>query len=663
MSAAFRAVLLASAMLQTAECEFREPERSRNYSVAVPFLEKWVNKAGTGLLTVVFDEHVADDVPRQVLARVSVPARLLTLEHLMSVDPTNSSTGDRTIDPSSCVLLLFSGIDQLSDAVTSSRLASFWQPESSYVLENRGASIPLGEFCRCSERLWNLRGVYKLVGITGDEIVRYDPFGAACRNDSKLANGSDVFDLLGDDRRSFGEYPLRISIFESTTMTKRGNNYGGVDYRYLREITRTMNVTPVLVTERERYGWEEDGVFFGTLGHLVRKQTDASFNQFFVKDYLTQRIQFTAAVTSDKLCVLVPRASLVPDYLVIVNTFSHGAWLLIFAGHFVIAAIYTTLRSRERAHDGVGHDGSSGARVGGSFPKDQRKTAARPHRGYPPHGVPRTETTLGAGSRLKRFKGATFSRLAPLVKYLTKVVLQPSQPFQNYAARFPERLFVMCSLWLSLILNGVFTSQLAASFSKRHYYDDIDTLEQLEKSGLAILTNSRDIIEDALTDDTSPVLKRLHARMMYANDSEIDRRLFRAKDAAYLHRLTTLPSKFDKYHREQLHVVKECPKNYILAYVLTKGSPFRGRVNSILARLNNAGFYGKWYRGTPEWNRQLTTNGVPPAGEESIDHKKITIKHLFIPFAIFHVGLATATVVFICERRRASSDPRDRRSG
>lgn len=41
----------------------------------------------------------------------------------------------------------------------------------------------------------------------------------------------------------------------------------------------------------------------------------------------------------------------------------------------------------------------------------------------------------------------------------------------------------MCSLCMSLILNGVFTSQLASTFSKRMYYDDIDTLEQLEESG------------------------------------------------------------------------------------------------------------------------------------------------------------------------------------
>ncbi|XP_076284412.1 uncharacterized protein LOC143210952 [Lasioglossum baleicum] len=182
---------------------------------------------------------------------------------------------------------------------------------------------------------------------------------------------------------------------------------------------------------------------------------------------------------------------------------------------------------------------------------------------------------LSNRSRPKRLGRVIFPRLTILVKYLAKVMLQPTQPFENCKPSFPERLFVICSLWLSLILNGVFTSQLAASFSRLHYYDDIDTLEQLEESGLVILTSSRDIIEDALTDTTSPVLKRLRDRMMYANETEINRRLFRSKDAAYLHQLTTLPFKYNEHQRRKLHIMKECPKDYILANIIQKGySPF-----------------------------------------------------------------------------------------
>lgn len=178
------------------------------------------------------------------------------------------------------------------------------------------------------------------------------------------------------------------------------------------------------------------------------------------------------------------------------------------------------------------------------------------------------------------------------------------QPFKLGQPWFPERLLLICSLLLSLILNGIITSQLASSFSKRMYYEDINTLEQLEKSGsyfssrlflfifflspyrrwnfysfsfnlilgITILTDAKDVISDAFTDVTSPLIKRLHERLEYANRSEVHRRLFEVRDAGYLHRIATLPLKYDEYQRKTLHVVKECPKDYIIANVMKKGN-------------------------------------------------------------------------------------------
>lgn len=97
--------------------------------------------------------------------------------------------------------------------------------------------------------------------------------------------------------------------------------------------------------------------------------------------------------------------------------------------------------------------------------------------------LPLKPTRNVEGRRSKGLKRLVLSYLASLSKYLTEVVLQLMQPFERSHPWFPERLLLMCSLCLSLILNGVFTSQLASSFSKRMYYDDIDTLEQLEESG------------------------------------------------------------------------------------------------------------------------------------------------------------------------------------
>lgn len=91
-------------------------------------------------------------------------------------------------------------------------------------------------------------------------------------------------------------------------------------------------------------------------------------------------------------------------------------------------------------------------------------------------------------------------------------------------------------------------------------------------SGITILTDAKDIISDAFTDVSSPLIKRLHEKLEYANRSEVHRRLFEVKDAGYLHRIATLPLKYDEYQRNSLHIVKECPKDYIIANVMKKGN-------------------------------------------------------------------------------------------
>ncbi|XP_076234963.1 uncharacterized protein LOC143179552 [Calliopsis andreniformis] len=690
-------------------CELPAPNLSDSYSNVYPFLEKWANTSYTRMLTVVFDDYKPEEafyIPRGLFHSYNVSTKLVTLKHLMSLKNMHSDRDYQAIEAGGCVLLLYSDVDHLRDTLSSPHLISFWQPENVYILQDRGKlsfdSFDGERFCKWAfEKLWKFRRVYKLMLFAGGKAIRYDPFRYAGSHVQYLYNSScdwlcvrankdnflmvnqpnetDISDFFEEnERRSFDRHPLKISIFKTSTMTLQNGQYGGLDYKYLEEVCRMMNVTPILTTAKDRHGWEDNGVFYGTLGDLVYEFTDVSFNQFFVKDYLSRQIEFTAAITSDKLCVMVPKAPPVPDYLVIVKTFSGGAWMLILTSHFVIAMIYTTLKGKLREEDEktpwvldevrenirqwfcAAHSDDPCSLVNQNCikldvtPKLAAKKQCGRTDGYLFQYVLWSKQQLVNGivppkeRYSKRFKRIFLFCLMSLGKYLTRVVLQLVQPFERSQPWFPERLFLMCSLCLSLILNGVFTSQLASTFSKRMYYDDIDTLEQLEESGLTILTNSRDIIDDALTDSTSPLIKRLHMRMQYANDSEIHRRLFVTKDAGFLHRLSTLPLKYDDHQIQKLHIVKECPKDYILANVITKGSPFHGRINNILGKLNNGGFYDKWYQGMYRSKKRIYHD------KESTTHRRITMRHLVIPFAILHAGLAASAIVFIYECRQSN---------
>ncbi|CAK9822527.1 hypothetical protein ANTRET_LOCUS1048 [Anthophora retusa] len=693
MSITFLAILLSSTIRFHVNCHLFNPTNTDSYTNLYPVVEKWSRFSHTKMLTVVFDDYELEqqsfDVPRNILNRLNISTKLISLKHLISQRHMNLNRDYQTIETGSCVLLLISDMDHLRDILNSPHLVSFWHPENFYILKEQTTEISAvfdhERFCMWAfERLWRFRRVYKLLLFTENNVIRYDPFDYAGRRAKYYVNDTcewrcikvndesflivkkpstiDVSDFFEEEkRRDFKSCPLKISIFKTSTMYLENDKFTGLDYKYLEEVCRMMKVTPVLVKSKDKFGWEEKGVYHGTLGHLVYEFTDVSFNQFFIKDYLTRQMEFTTAITSDKLCVLVPKAAPVPDYLVIIKIFSKETWLLIFAIHFAISMIYTTLKCKGN------REIFEKARKGGreifccEFPAEPYVLENLEKDRYgDSHGVLayktmqkfrltwKTEKEEEDETHSRRFNQIFLPYLASVARYLMKVVLQLMQPFESGKPWFPERLLLMCSLFLSLILNGLLTSQLASTFSKRMYYKDIDTLEELEESGLAILTNSRDVIEDALTDSTSPVINRLHARLEYANDSEIHRRLFETKDAGYLHRLSTVSLKYDEYQLKKLHFVKECPKDYILANVMTKGSPFHGRINNIIGRLNNGGFYGKWYRTLYQARKHVFLH-------ETTRHRKITIRHLFIPFMILYVGLVISTIVFVREYGRNSA--------
>ncbi|XP_071868721.1 uncharacterized protein [Bombus fervidus] len=686
-------LLTATILLFRVACELFKPNYSNNYSNLYPFVEKWAMTSHTKMLTVVFDDyeyHRTFHVPRDILVGLNVSTKLVSLKHVISLKYKNMRHDYHTIETESCVLLLFSNVDHLRDILGSPHLMSFWHPENFYILQDQGlqfSDLSIYErFCKWAfERLWRFRRVYKLLLFAADKVIRYDPFDYAARHtgyrvntscdwncvksntDSFLLingpNTTDISDIFIKDRRDFKLSPLKISIFETSTISFQNGQFSGLDFKYLEEVCKMMNVTFVLIRSKDRFGWEENGAFFGTIGHLVYRFADVSFNHFFIKDYFTRELEFTTPITSDKLCVLVPKAPPVPDYLVIVKIFTGGAWLLVFATHFVISMIYMILKNE--SFEAIRRSGTMffcceyltdfhflENRNGGMVkiaPKFMKKrTYGEAHGIYIVEKTPNVRSTMKTKKgRSKRFNEMCLSFVTWLGRYLTKVVFQLTQPFNLGQAWFPERLLMMCSLFLSLILNGIITSQLASSFSKRMYYEDINTLEQLKESGLTILTDTRDILGDALTDITSPLINQLNDKLEYANKSEVYRRLFKTKDAAYLHRLETLPFKYSEEEMERLHVVSECPKEYILANIITKGSPYGGRINSILSRLNNGGFYGKWYQSIYQSQKRpaLMLNG-------STMHRKITIRHLFIPFGILYIGLAMSIIVFIYEYRQ-----------
>lgn len=75
------------------------------------------------------------------------------------------------------------------------------------------------------------------------------------------------------------------------------------------------------------------------MGDVLYRRVYASFNARFVSDYGTDDIEFMFPVSSDKVCVIAPKALKVPQWMAIFKCFSKNVWLLIvfintFCGYF-----------------------------------------------------------------------------------------------------------------------------------------------------------------------------------------------------------------------------------------------------------------------------------------------------------------------------------------
>jgi hypothetical protein len=54
---------------------------------------------------------------------------------------------------------------------------------------------------------------------------------------------------------------------------------------------------------------QEDGSFNGALGDIINKRADFIINGCFVKDYLTNLLEFTVSISDDKLCIVTKTAA------------------------------------------------------------------------------------------------------------------------------------------------------------------------------------------------------------------------------------------------------------------------------------------------------------------------------------------------------------------
>jgi hypothetical protein len=70
-----------------------------------------------------------------------------------------------------------------------------------------------------------------------------------------------------------------------------------------------------------------NGTFTGALKSIQDRRSDVAFVTFFIKDYETRSIEFSAPVYSDDLCLIVKKAEKIPQFMMPLITFDKSLWI------------------------------------------------------------------------------------------------------------------------------------------------------------------------------------------------------------------------------------------------------------------------------------------------------------------------------------------------
>lgn len=188
-------------------------------------------------------------------------------------------------------------------------------------------------------------------------IIKYD--FVETHSDRNYSKGITLLDMwhfkknpniLLHNYNNFKRYPLKINTFLRIPTLVNINIYGFMNQTYAKKdtdetgyvggldgiaignVVKGLNFTPIIETSKDNgeYGYlGKNGTFSGSIGDIIARRMDISFNARFIKFYGTNDIDFTVPVFYDQFCVIVPKAQKVPTWMSIFLVFSVPVWALI----------------------------------------------------------------------------------------------------------------------------------------------------------------------------------------------------------------------------------------------------------------------------------------------------------------------------------------------
>lgn len=222
-------------------------------------------------------------------------------------------------------------------------------------------------------------------------------------------------------------------------------------------------------------------------------------------------------------------------------------------------------------------------------------------------------------------------------------ILFLSAPLRRFPRAQSERVFIGTVCLLSLNIVSLFQSSLATVFIKPMYYKNIESLKEFAETNKRILVKYPAMLADLFPEDSSDTYRTLHDRMVLLAKTELSATNIFSMGMASVTRKTSSKLSKEQY---SVYLIPDCPRNYNLAFLLSKHSVFLETINSILLDISQFGHIDKWI---DEINFKVKlqisklNQYIPPT-------KVLDLADMQLPFYLLFFGVALASLVLFLEK-------------
>ncbi|PSN44606.1 Ionotropic receptor 884 [Blattella germanica] len=408
--------------------------------------------------------------------------------------------------------------------------------------------------------------------------------------------------LFGYKFKNMNGYNLRVSIHDHTPKSFVELNadgtvkdVGGTDGKMLRTLSNLMNFGVILLSPTHKQhtnSSEIEEIIAGSASDLVDNRADISINSKFIVK-IQDELEYTYPHNKEALCIVVPKANIIPRSHGIFLPFDPCLWALCSMATVITAIFWYTI------------------------------------------------------------KRIMFGNASFLNVIFHAVALCISVPIRSHIFQKHGRLLFFLWVYSSMIISTMYQSSLISSLVVPKFFKDVDTLQELDEKNLK-LAMFPGLRNSALTSSTNRVRISLSQKTMVTTQtltSCLDN-LIKNNDICCVYDefsadFVVRQKKYIRNGVRLLHVMDECLAWYPEAYRVRKDWPLLSRLNTLIQRIMESGLHTKW-------TNDIKCNAVRQEKLSLLSFNNnvvLNLSHLQSAFYILTAGLCVSTLVFLREIR------------